>query len=474
MSEVRLVVREAEHDWSFTVHGSIADRAIAALSADPVTLDELEAATARFEKPRPGGRFFGWRSPGLIDEPYDAGLVVIDLAARLIVVDSTYSSPSREGYVEYHNGECCTETGLRYHLADDWRFLSDGNEWQHVAQQRRRERAARPLLDARAVFYGLPLIEFVARETFAAFARRDELAAAARARWTEQARNRLAKQADISPDQVDASLLTEAEIVPEPWPCQERYASPFYDALKQIHAAWLLTPRDDLGGVCPREIALDRHDHIGWDMQDRCEQWSRLDVCPPVLSKSSHAFLHGGFGTHELVKYYDLVRELLWSCWERLGEMAQSPLAGQRLDSLTVGDFLTTEVPRLEIVRQAWFDTPDPEFFGRTPRAIIENERARLPEAIGRHEAIVDPDCPCCQMMSEMPGPGFWHLDGSGMDDDFAFDIYRRTREEWDEEQRRSEEFNKKFDAEWSERKKLIYPPSSEPAWDIDDPDSPL
>ena len=174
-----------------------------------------------------------------------------------------------------------------------------------------------------------------------------------------------------------------------------------------------------------------------------------------MLSKSSHAFLHGGFGTHELVKYYDLVRELLWSCWERLGEMARSPLAGERPDSLTVGDFLTTEVPRLERVREAWFDTPDPEFFGRTPRAIIENERARLPEAIGRHEAIVDPDCPCCQMMSEMPGPGFWHLDGSGMDDDFAFDIYRRTREEWDEEQRRSEEFNKKFAAEWSERKRL-------------------
>jgi hypothetical protein len=26
-------------------------------------------------------------------------------------------------------------------------------------------------------------------------------------------------------------------------------------------------------------------------------------------------------------------------------------------------------------------------------------------------------------MMSEMSGPTFWHLDGSGMDDDFAFDI---------------------------------------------------
>ena len=50
MSEVRLVVREAERDWSGTIHGSCADRAIAALSADPVTMEELEVATERFAK----------------------------------------------------------------------------------------------------------------------------------------------------------------------------------------------------------------------------------------------------------------------------------------------------------------------------------------------------------------------------------------------------------------------------------------
>jgi hypothetical protein len=42
MSEVRLVVREVAGDWSGTIHGSCADRAVAALSADPVTLEELE------------------------------------------------------------------------------------------------------------------------------------------------------------------------------------------------------------------------------------------------------------------------------------------------------------------------------------------------------------------------------------------------------------------------------------------------
>jgi len=119
MSETRLIVREAECDWSGTIHASCADRAVAALSADPVTMEELEAATERFAKPIPQCRFFANLTPGLCAEPYDAGLVVIDLLARLVVVDSTYSSPGPEGSVWYHDGQCCTKTALRYHLAHD-------------------------------------------------------------------------------------------------------------------------------------------------------------------------------------------------------------------------------------------------------------------------------------------------------------------------------------------------------------------
>jgi len=418
-------------------------------------MEELEVATERFAKPVPKCRFFANLSHGLCDDPYDAGLVVIDLVARLVVVDSTYSSPGPEGIVEYHDGRCCTKAGLRYHLAGDWFFSSAGNDWKHVAEERRRKREARLIRDARHVFYGRPMMEFVARESFAAFARRDEIAAAVRTEWTERARKRLADEANLALDEVDASRLTDEEITPKTWPGQKRSASPFYDTLKQIHAAWLLTPRDDLGGGCPREIALERRDHLMWDLQDRCEQWSLLGACPSGLEKSSHAFRYGGFGTHELVKYYDLVRELLWSCWEELTELAQSPKVGHRPESFTVGDFLTTEVPRLERVREAWLDAPDPECHGRTPRAIIDRERARLPESMSGHDAMIDPDCPCCQMMDEMSGPWFWHLDGSGMDDDFAFDMYRRTREEWEQEQRGWEEHARRFDAEWSERKRL-------------------
>jgi hypothetical protein len=406
MSEVRLMIREADRDWSGTIHASSADRAIAALSADPLTLAELEAAVGRFEKLIPGRSFFANLSAGFCDEPHDAGIVVIDLVARLVVVDSTYSSPGLTGEVRYHDGNCATEIWLRYHLAEDWLFSRDGLQWQAVAEQRRREPLARSL-DARNVFYGRPLLEFVARATFAA----------------------------------DAPCETIAD--------RER------DAIKEIHAAWLLTPRDDLDGACPRDVALARRDHLTWDLQDQEERWSRLGECPPGLDESSFAFRYGGFGTHELVEYYELVRELLWSCRERLAHLRETQPATAGPEAFTAGDFLTSEVPRLERVRDEWLETPNPEFDGRTPRSVIDRERARLPEGMSGRDAIIDPDCPCCQMLADMPGPMFWHLDGCNMDDDFAFDMYHRTREDWEAEQRKWEEHSRRFDAEMAERRRL-------------------
>lgn len=402
MSEVRLVVREAGRDWSGNVHGSWADRAIAALSADPVTLTELEAACARYALPDPDRPFFANLSPGLRDEPFDAGIVVIDLVARLVLVDSTYSSPEPTGDVCYHDGDCATDMWLRYHLADDWLFLFDHLYWAGAADQRRRERAASPALDARAVFYGRPLLEFLAREVFAAHT----------------------QPAAATP--------------------------PASDTIQQIHIAWQLTPRDDLAGRCPREVAWQHRDHLSWDLQDQANRWSRLGECPPGLDEMSFAYRYGGFGIHELVQHYELVRELLWSCWERLVAMKSRPPA-----SLALGDFLTAEISRLECVRDDWLDTCNPDLHGRTPRSVIERERARLPEGVSAHEAIVDPDCPCCQMLADLPGPVFWHLDGCEMDDDFAFDLFHESREGWDEEQLRWAEHNRRFNAEWEARKSL-------------------
>ncbi len=520
MSEVRFIVRDARRTVSSTWHGSSADAAVAALSSDPETIEELEVAIERFMKPWGDGGWFRCFGGSLNEEPYDAGLVVIDLAARLVVVESTYSSPGMHGAVWYHDGSCCTDVRIPYQLADEWRVTSDVWVWRSLAEARRREREARPPLDARAVLSGRPLVEFIASECFAAFARRDEIVEATRQKWIARKKERAVRWPELvakeEPIPRDPETMTLEELAWSTSPGQERYASPFYDGLKDIHVEWLMTPRDDLRGEIPREVLLAQRDHIAMDLESRCQQWSRLDFCPRGLDTTSHAFRFGGFGTHELVMYYHLVRELLWSCWERLTELAESGTdshsrsreisdrTGQRSRSretsdrtlassaigetsdrtltssatgmtsdrtltssatgrsatwpanlLTLGDFLTAEVPRLEQVRDEWLNMPDPEYDFRTPRSIIDRERQRLPEGVSGAEAIVDPDCPCCQMLADMPGPTFWSLDGSGMDDEFAFSIYYRTRKEWDAEQRDYEEFRRQCDAQDAERRRL-------------------
>jgi hypothetical protein len=384
----------------------VADQAIAALSTDPVTFAELEAGMRRFVQAGPGRRFLANLRPSSIDEPHDAGRVIIDLAARLVAVDSTYSSPGAVGEIPYSADEGASDIHVRYHLGSDWHFLHGPKKWGPLADERRRERAAQPPIDARAVFYGRPLLEFIAR---ALFARRSELGP------------------------IDES-------------CDEEAKDRFRSIVRQVHANWLMTARDDLGGRTPRQIAMEQHKQISWDMQDRCEQWSMVGECPPALDWKSHAYRYGGFGTHELVVYYYLVRELLLGCYLHAASL---PAA------FTAGDFLADEIPRLEQLREEWLDAPEPEFSGHIPRSIIENERSRIPEGGSGRDHVIDPDCPCCQMLAEMPGPSFWHLDGCNMDDDFAFDLSHVTKEEWEAEQRSWEEFNKRFNAEQAERERL-------------------
>jgi hypothetical protein len=160
-----------------------------------------------------------------------------------------------------------------------------------------------------------------------------------------------------------------------------------------------------------------------------------------------------------LVVYYDLVRHLLSACCEQ----ALSVREKARAEYLASSEFSRREATRLEQLREAWLDTPEGEYFGRTPRAVMENERRRRPEIATKEELIHDPDCPCCQMAADLPGLAFWGLDGSGMDDEFAFDITHRTLEEWEEERRSWDDFHRKFEAQREERERLgVTPPSDD------------
>ena len=235
---------------------------------------------------------------------------------------------------------------------------------------------------------------------------------------------------------------------------------------------------------------LARQDFIDFDLHTRELQWSFQGEGPPCLAKDSHAYKFAGFGTHEWVIYYDLVRHLLSSALEIVRQTSvcrihSSPewdlSVPQAHDETARGQASGLEYEKnvpavsgikdntgsniegityLEQLKTDWLEQPQRDLEGRIPAIIIENERKRLPLALRPRDMIVDEECPMCQMFGDETTPlgmgvGFWHLDGSHMDDDFAFSSYK-TCEEWEAENRRREEFNKEFNRRWEERQQRI------------------
>lgn len=471
MSEIKLNLTDAQHTISGAIHGSVADSCIAALSAEPETINELEAALARYNKPAGDINPFGWfrKHSGIDKELWDAGIVVIDLAARIIAVESTYSRPGPQGEVHYHDGVCATDTSIFYRLPNDWLFLDSIDQYEGLRDPRRRERRSAPPLDTRAILYGRSLLEFIVRESWSlnyqsATARDDDaIVEVERSLTAHSGELTLVKAAGVSPaianslagHQPMAETLVgdnSSESVREA-ESQQSDAPDQDDTLRQqislLHAKWLMTPRDDLRGESPRDVLLARQDFVDYDLHTRSMQWSMQGEGPPCLATDSFAYRFAGFGTHEWVIYYDLVRHLLWRAPcekpERIG--GGEPWRDEPR-------VLASEIARLEKFKTEWLEQPQEEYGGRIPALLIENERIRLPIAMRGHDMVMDDDCPVCQMMANDAElgmeVGFWHLDGSHMDDEFAFSDLR-TRGEWEARRREWEEFTENFNREWDE-----------------------
>ena len=388
MSEVKLNLIDSQQTIHGTIHGSIVDRCVAALSAEPETIADLEAALTRYMKPVEGSSPFETfrQAHDFDDQPWDAGVVIIDLAARIVAFESTYSQPGATGHVDYHNGENATDVSVLYRVAEDWLFLNSIRKYKLVRPNRLQRRLLPPL-DARAVLYGRPLLEFISNAV-----------------------------AQASRDTDARDLLRET-------------------LTKEIHIQWLTTPRDDLRGKSPRELLLEKQDFIDYDLHTRSLQWSFQGEGPPCLALDSFAYRFAGFGTHEWVIYYDLVRHLIGKAFEHVHE------AG---------------VDRLEEIKRDWLESAQPDYGGRTPAILIQSERRRLPITICGRELIIDEACPMCQIMAAETESGrevtFWHLDGSHMDEDFVFSPFL-TRDEWDADRREWKAFTEKFNQEWEQRR---------------------
>jgi len=383
MSEIRLNVIDRQRMIYGSVSEGIADAIIAALSADPETIAELDAALDRFIKPADDPRPFSLFREGVCKESLGGGIIVVDMSAHIVAAESASWTLLAQGQMQYQDGSQSSDTWLLYRAPDDWLFLDSMAEYEARHEARETEYTLKPL-DARAVLYGPPMMEFLVNGCVAA-------------------------------------LESKAE-----------------EPLAGIHADWLMTARADLRGRRPREVILEKKNFIDFDLQFRAMQWSDLGEGPPPLGRETFAYRFGGFGTHEWVIYYDLLRHLLNSCWEQIETKELVEAAAERA--------------RLEAVMQAWLDRPYDDLGHRIPSAVIESDRRRIPMTLTAKQMIIDEDCEVCLMMADESagfGPGFWHLDGSHMDDGFAFSHYL-TLSEYEEEERGRQEFNEEFDRKWA------------------------
>ena len=375
MTEIRLNIKDAEQAIQGIIHGSLADVAIAALSAEPETISELEAAMQRFHKTVEDCRHFAWFRTGFVEERWDAGIVIIDLAARIAAAESFYSSLRLNGEVAYHDGTKPTNVWLSYYLPKDWLLLSSVDVYKSLCEGRRNERLTRLQIDSREILYGPALIQFIVNQC------------------------------------IDRSRTVDDRSDKDP--------------IAEIHAQWLTTPRTDLLDETPRNVILERLDFIDRDMSSRQLQWSILGERPPQLASDSFAYRRAGFGTQEYIVYYCLVRHLVNSCWNRVHETSQIEVP--------------EELTRLEAEMARWLETPNLEFDTRAPAEIIHSERRRIPMVVPAEEMLISADCELCRMLAEETdeaNPTFWYLSGCNIEDEFVFSNYQ-DRTEWEEEQRR-------------------------------------
>ena len=370
MSEIRVNIIDNFRTISGDIHGSLGDLLVAALMSQPESIEELENAVDRFISRESDWKFFRSFRNHENFEPWDAGLLIIDLSAKVIMADSTYSYYFTDGTIGMKDRDD-EEFPLRYCLSPEWQHTRSIPEFLS-AKTRSSERAKKyPLFDARAILFGQPLFEYIAAQ--------------------------YSKYKDSDDE----------------------------DLFVNIHAEWLMTPRDDLRGKTPREVMLEKSEYIGADLHSRNLQWSFTGYEPPPLAKDSNAYKFAGFGRHEFIMHYDLFRELLCQCFD-----------GAITDPATLGQ-----------IADEWLNSPQNDLSGRVPADIIEAERQRRNLTMTVRECVIDDDCPMCQMtaVDYIDTPMFLFFDGSNMEYDrfeFSFDT---DREEWEAEQRRMEEFSRQF-----------------------------
>jgi hypothetical protein len=371
MTTMRVIVQAAGGAAQDDVDPWTALAVIASLSAEPETLPELTQALCRYQ---PEHHLFATAPTAAADEP--AGpWCLIDLPGRTLVAGGGFVAPQPGEALEAEQSQPVVGFPiLWFNVASDWLFTTADADWRALVKARAAARSAVAPFDPRPVLYGAPLLSHLAAGVL---------------------------------DAAGKGALDEERVL---------------DETRAIHVRWLTTPRADLGGQTPRQVLLAERDRLAAEIEQRSHQWSLQAQPVPALPVDARAYRYGGFGTAEVVLYFDLVRVLLGHAWDAV-------LAGAR-------PALAALVEQLAGVREQWLHQPNEESGpDMAPAHLIELERRRVP--LTGEVQHLDCNCAICQAQAEGDfGPMFRVFDGFHLDmeDEFAFSLCR-TREEWQEQQ---------------------------------------
>ncbi|MDP6444829.1 MAG: hypothetical protein QGG36_05415 [Pirellulaceae bacterium] len=382
-SEISLLVRDREEwrqvdkldDFTNLV-------AIASLSANPTTFDELRRAYARYRPEEPFSDL-PWRN-GPPREP-SGPWCVVDLASRLVLAGNGYELP---GDVHcYRERDDDSSSQIWINMPPEW-DLKDTDWCTALAADPPGEIAP---FDVRAILYGRPYAAHVAK------------------RVVEASRANALPDTYISFDQFKR---------PEPFSDAER------DTIERwrkqgvaIHAEWLLTACDELGGETPRSHLHRGREWVDREIHYRCQQWSMKKKPPLAIDRDTFAYRYGPMGTQEVVVYFAYCRELI--------DCAFTAIADDR--NIEASELATA----LEALGETWLHEGSLDGEPLRPHSVIDDERRLFPLVVGAE--MSDCDCPICRMEADSSEPTFYLFDGHHLelDDEFAFSLIE-TRGEWE------------------------------------------
>ncbi len=372
---IQLTVRGTDglRKWLFDEWNCLV--AVASISAQPESINEFLAAIRRYQPAD------AWSATGDPVEciqdatTSDGQWCLVDLASRSVISGPHFELPDRRSALQADGDEHGQGANVIWlDTPPDWLFEPAAADWISTVDQRAAQIGDERRFDGRAVLYGPDMLRLIA----------------------------------------DRILIAAASGVPN---------ARRHEFNRNVHEDWLMTARADLCGQTPRQWMLKDHEHIGWELQHRTQQWQMQGFAVPPLDVFSVAYCYAAFGTSEVVIYFDLLRSLLNECW-------------QQSDS---GVFDSDRmVERLTSHMQSFLDQPPEDDGCPISRAErIECERRRMP--LTADQTHLDCTCSICHGDDTADfgsPPAFTAIDDSHLEleDAFAFSMIT-SRDDWERQQ---------------------------------------